>query len=151
MRHLVRVTLENHHQNYNGYSRFGLRAINKMTQGDSKRSYQQLGDWEGGLEGGVFMLSPDGKKKIHIRAEGKPTSRTWILVKLPRKPHHRALLGPISCVLPKVSTPLHDPDPIVYSCRLRHGYKAWWSICLAKCYDFTQYLCMAIVFENSWF
>ena len=78
------------------------------------------------------MLSPDGKKKIHIRAEGKPTSRTWILVKLPRKPHHRALLGPISCVLPKVSTPLHDPDPSVYSCRLRHGYKAWWSICLAN-------------------
>ena len=49
MRHLVRVTLENHHQNYNGYSRFGLRAINKRTQGDRTGRLQEELSATGGL------------------------------------------------------------------------------------------------------
>ena len=49
MRHLVRVTLEKHHHNYNGYSRFGLRAINKMTQGDRTGRLQEELSATGGL------------------------------------------------------------------------------------------------------
>ena len=49
MRHLVRVTLEKHHHNYNGYSRFGLRAINKRTQGDRTGRLQEELSATGGL------------------------------------------------------------------------------------------------------
>ena len=61
----------------------------------------------------------------------------------------RPLGGPVTYVLPQAS-PL-TPDPVVHCCRLGHGYKTVWSTCLAKCYDFTRYLYMAVVFENSQF
>lgn len=38
-----------------------------------------------------IVLSPDGRKKSHIKSRGKVKSRIWTLGKLPRRCHQRGL------------------------------------------------------------